>query len=72
MRLMQTAEHLVQHAARGVHAIGRFDLGPELVVDGLPVQAARLGLPMLVADGGPHVLEGLKIELPLFRRERRC
>ena len=70
-RLVQAAEHLVQYIARSVHAVGSFDLRPELVVDRLPVQTARLGLPVLVADRGPHILEGLDIELPLFGRERR-
>ena len=71
MRLVQAAEHLIQNGARCVHAVGRFDLRPELVVDRLPIQAAGIGLPVLVANGGPHVLEGLDVELPLFRRERR-
>ena len=71
MRLVQAAEHLVEHAAGGVHAIGCFDARAELVVDGLPVETARLDLPVLVADGGPYIFEGLNIELPLFRSERR-
>src|SRR5580704_7920930 len=71
MALVQAAEHLIQDLARSVHAVGGFHLWPELVVDRLPVQAAGLGLPVLVADRGPHVLERLDIELPLFRRERR-
>ncbi len=71
MALVQAAEHLIQHLARGVHAVGRFHLRPELVVDRLPVQTARLSLPVLVADGGPHIFEGLNIELPLLRSQRR-
>ncbi len=72
MRLVQAAEHLVQNIARGVHAIGGFYLRPELVMDGLPIQAARLGLPVLIADGGPHIFEGLDVELPLLGSERRA
>ena len=40
-------------------------------MDGLPVQAAGFGLPVLVADRGPHILEGLNIELALLGSERR-
>ena len=36
---------------------------PELGVDGLPVQASGILLPVLVADGGPDFLEGVEIEL---------
>ena len=71
MRLVQTAQHLIEHPARGVHTICRFDLGPKLVVDGLPIQAAGHDLPVLVANGGPHVLERLDVQLALFGSESR-
>ncbi len=70
MRLMQASEHLVHHCAHGVQAVGGFDLRLEFVVNRLPIQAARLGLPMLVADCRPDVLEGLQAELALLGRER--
>ena len=70
MRLVQTPEHLIHDSAHRVQAIGGFDLRPEFVVDRLPIQAARLGLPMLVADRRPDVFEGLEAELALLGCER--
>ena len=70
MGLVQAAKHLAQNIARSVHAVGSFDLWAELVVNRLPVQTAGLSLPVLVADGGPDVLERLNIELALLWRER--
>jgi len=42
---------------------GLIQSGPVFVVDRLPVQAAGLGLPVLVAYRGPDSLEGVQIQL---------
>ena len=66
MGLVQAREHLAHHRAHGVHAVGSFNLWLELVVNRLPIQTARVGLPVLVADRRPHILKGLEAELALL------
>ena len=43
------------------HGLGRFDLGPQGVVDSLPVQTTELGVKALVADRLPDDLEPLDV-----------
>ena len=72
--LLQAPDHFLHNSARLIMARGFLHPGPVFVVDGLPVQAAGLGLPVLVAHGGPDFLEGVQIQLRsrLCKRGRCC
>ena len=49
-----------------------FHAGTVFVVDRPPVQAARLGLPMLVSHGGPDLFERVQVQLMLILAVGGC
>ena len=72
--LLQAAQHFLHDRHRFVMSSGFFHPRPVFVVDRLPVQAAGLDLPVLIADGGPDFLEGIQIQAArrLSKRGRYC
>ncbi len=66
---MQAAEHVVQYRASRIHGGGFFDGGPKFVVDGLPIEARRICLPMFVAYCAPDVFERVDVVLALIGGE---
>ena len=68
MRLFQPFQHGTYGLAGLIHGAGLFDLGQHLIVDGLPVQSAELGIPVLVAHGFPDIFEGIEIQLAFAGR----
>ena len=57
MRQAQAVDHLREDlSALGV-GVGLFHLRPQFVVDRLPIEAAELGIIVLISNGPPDVLE---------------
>src|SRR6266581_1960454 len=63
MSLLEPPQHLAHHAASLIHRLGLIDARPKFLVHRLPVQTARILLPMLVAHGGPDFFERGGVEL---------
>ena len=69
--LMQAAQHFTQHGACFVHRLRALDARKELLMNGGPIEPAGFRVPMLVADGGPDLLERLQVKLTLVVGELR-
>jgi hypothetical protein len=67
MGLAQAVDHLLQDLADLGPGFRGFHLGTQFVVDGLPIQPTKLGVPVLIAHGGPNDLEGLQGQALLLR-----
>jgi hypothetical protein len=63
MGLAQARQHLVHEISGLGGRLCVLDLGPELPVDRLPVEATERRVPVLFLDGPPDVLKGLDVEL---------
>ena len=70
MRFAEPVHHFGHDGAGLRHGGSSFDLGPQFIVHRDPVDAAKAGIPVLVADGGPDELEGFDIEPLLAGRKR--
>ena len=70
MRLFQPLQH-VGHDLTGLfHGAGLLDFREQFVVRGLPVHAAHLGVPVLVANSLPDILERVDVQLAFAGSER--
>ncbi len=71
MGLLEAADHLAHNRARSFGRSSGFYPRAIFRVDRLPVQAARIRLPVLIADGGPDGFKGCQVGLLLFWRQLR-
>jgi len=69
--LMQPAEHVANDGADFALAMRLLYQGTKLVPHGGPIDPIQRGIPMLVPDGGPNLVEGCQAIAALFRGQRR-
>jgi len=65
--LLEAREHVGHDGAGAAVVAAASTLGRSFVVDGLPIEAAQLGVPVFVADGLPDHFEGIDVQLALGR-----